>query len=257
MYSKNMNLIYLLINIAGDGLDSLRRFLYGLYSKNSQEGNQIYYINGTSSLPPPLTAAEEADAINSLDSADSDVVAHARTMLIEHNIRLVVYIAKKFENTGAGLEDLISIGTIGLIKAVNTFRADKNIKLATYASRCIENEILMYIRKCSGRRDISIDEPLSIDWDGNELLLSDVLGGEDDEVSRNIETVEEKKTIMDALSKLSEREQVIITMRYGLNGRKELTQKEVADMMGISQSYISRLEKKILARLGEDLKSKV
>lgn len=252
-----MNLIYLLFNMAGEGLDSLREFFYELYGKYGQGKNQIHYINGTASLPPPLTVEEETSAINRLDSADTDVVANARTTLIEHNIRLVVYIAKKFENTGAGLEDLISIGTIGLIKAVNTFRADKNIKLATYASRCIENEILMYIRKCSGRRDISIDEPLSIDWDGNELLLSDVLGGDEDEVSRNLETVEEKKTIMEALSRLSEREQVIITMRYGLNGRKELTQKEVADIMGISQSYISRLEKKILARLGEDLKSKV
>lgn len=217
----------------------------------------VYYINGASSLPPPLSYQEELSSITALESADSGEAAGARTRLIEHNLRLVVYIAKKFENTGAGLEDLISIGTIGLIKAVNTFRADKNIKLATYASRCIENEILMYIRKWSGRHDVSIDEPLSVDWDGNELLLSDVLGSDEDDVSRGLEAIEEKKTIREALGRLDEREQVIITMRYGLDGRRELTQKEVADMMGISQSYISRLEKKILARLGEDLKSKV
>ncbi len=208
-------------------------------------------------MPPPLTPEEESDAINGLDSSDALVCEYSRHLLIEHNLRLVVYIAKKFENTGAGLEDLISIGTIGLIKAVNTFRADKNIKLATYASRCIENEILMYIRKCSGHHDVSIDEPLSVDWDGNELLLSDVLGSDEDDVSKELEAVEEKKTIRDAIGQLDEREQVIITLRYGLNGGRELTQKEVADMMGISQSYISRLEKKILARLGEDLKSKV
>ena len=217
----------------------------------------IFYINGKTALPAPLTPSEEANALINLESTDTNKAENARSLLIEHNLRLVVYIAGKFGNTGAGLEDLISIGTIGLIKAVNTFRADKNIKLATYASRCIENEILMYIRKWSGRHDISIDEPLSVDWDGNELLLSDVLGGDEDEVSHGIEAVEEKKTIREALSKLDEREQVIITLRYGLNGGREFTQKEVADMMGISQSYISRLEKKILARLGEDLKSKV
>lgn len=220
-------------------------------------GKGIYYINGAATLPPPLTPEEENAAIDGLDSHDVEICTYSRHLLIEHNLRLVVYIAKKFENTGAGLEDLISIGTIGLIKAVNTFKADKNIKLATYASRCIENEILMYIRKCSGRHDISIDEPLSVDWDGNELLLSDVLGSDEDDVSRGIEAIEEKKTIRDAIEQLDEREQVIINLRYGLNGGRELTQKEVADMMGISQSYISRLEKKILARLGEDLKSKV
>ncbi len=218
---------------------------------------EIHYINGTQTLPAPLSPDEESDMVTELEGSDEHSIMRARSKLIEHNLRLVVYIAKKFENTGAGLEDLISIGTIGLIKAVNTFRTDKNIKLATYASRCIENEILMYIRKYSGKHDISIDEPLSVDWDGNELLLSDVLGGDEDEVSRGIEEFEEKKTIREALLRLDEREQVIITMRYGLNGGKEFTQKEVADMMGISQSYISRLEKKILARLGEDLKSKV
>lgn len=232
------------------------RFFSQLYSY-MRKGKGIYYINGAATLPPPLTPDEETEAINGLDSSDTVVSEYSRHLLIEHNLRLVVYIAKKFENTGAGLEDLISIGTIGLIKAVNTFKADKNIKLATYASRCVENEILMYIRKCSGHHDVSIDEPLSIDWDGNELLLSDVLGSDEDDVSRGIEAVEEKKTIRDAIGQLDEREQVIITLRYGLNGGRELTQKEVADMMGISQSYISRLEKKILARLGEDLKSKV
>ena len=233
-----------------------KRLFSQLYSYMRKEKG-IYYINGAATLPPPLTPDEETEAINGLDSCDTVVCEYSRHLLIEHNLRLVVYIAKKFENTGAGLEDLISIGTIGLIKAVNTFKADKNIKLATYASRCVENEILMYIRKCSGHHDVSIDEPLSIDWDGNELLLSDVLGSDEDDVSRGIEAVEEKKTIRDAIGQLDEREQVIITLRYGLNGGRELTQKEVADMMGISQSYISRLEKKILARLGEDLKSKV
>ncbi len=226
-----------------------------LHLKGSTRG--IYYINGTASLPPPLSSDEEAAAISGLESQDAAILSASRSKLIEHNLRLVVYIAKKFENTGLGLEDLISIGTIGLIKAVNTFKGNKNIKLATYASRCIENEILMYIRKWSGRHDISIDEPLSVDWDGNELLLSDILGSDGDEVSQGIESIEEKRTIREALSKLDEREQTIITLRYGLNGTKEFTQKEVADMMGISQSYISRLEKKILSRLGDDLRSKV
>lgn len=232
-------------------------FLTRVFTGKHKPHNGIFYVNGAATLPPPLTAEDEAHTISNLESEDEHKVAEARSHLIEHNLRLVVYIANKFGNAGAGLEDLISIGTIGLIKAVNTFRSNKNIKLATYASRCIENEILMYIRKWSGRHDISIDEPLSVDWDGNELLLSDVLGGDEDEVSRGLETVEERKTIREALSKLDEREQVIITLRYGLNGGREMTQKEVADMMGISQSYISRLEKKILARLCEDLKSKV
>lgn len=239
----------------------LKKLLTGLFIKIKGNGgskeNEIYYINGAATLPPPLSPDEEQEALSALDGVDTALAAKMRTLLIEHNLRLVVYIAKKFENTGAGLEDLISIGTIGLIKAINTFKADKNIKLATYASRCIENEILMYIRKCSGRRDLSIDEPLSVDWDGNELLLSDILGGEDDDVSKELELVEEKKTIREALSQLDEREKEIIVLRYGLNDSKELTQKEVADLLGISQSYISRLEKKILARLGEDLKSKV
>ncbi len=234
----------------------LRRILSAML-KDTKNRNGIYYINGADTLPPPLASDEESVYVDELDSSDENVCAMARRRLIEHNLRLVVYIAKKFENTGAGLEDLISIGTIGLIKAVNTFRADKNIKLATYASRCIENEILMYIRKCAGRHDVSFDEPLSVDWDGNELLLSDVLGSDGDEISRGLEEIEEKKSIRDALAQLDERERVIITLRYGIGGTQELTQKQVADMMGISQSYISRLEKKILARLGEDLKNRV
>ena len=231
----------------GEMLQRLRRALAG-------RRNRLYYINGQTALPPPLTPPEEAEAIAALDGDGSAAAcAAARATLIEHNLRLVVYIAKKFENTGAGIEDLISIGTIGLIKAVSTFRAERNIKLATYASRCIENEILMYIRKYSGRHDVSIDEPLSGDWDGNELLLSDVLGGDEDEVSRGLEVSEEKRTIRAALSELDEREQVIITMRYGLDGGRELTQKEVADRMGISQSYISRLEKRIIGRLKKEM----
>ena len=214
----------------------------------------IFYVNGAGTLPPPLTSDEEARVIAELDGNGGGA---ARQTLIEHNLRLVVYIAGKFGNTGTGIEDLVSIGTIGLIKAINTFRADKNIKLATYASRCIENEILMYIRKSSGKREVSIDEPLSVDWDGNELLLSDILGSDEDDVSRDLEKNVEKKTIRDAIRGLDEREQVIINLRYGLNGGRELTQKEVADMMGISQSYISRLEKKILSRLGEELRGKV
>ena len=179
---------------------------------------------------------------------------NARSRLIEHNLRLVVYIAKRFENTGVGIEDLVSIGTIGLIKAINTFKADKNIKLATYASRCIENEILMYIRKHSGTRvEVSIDEPLNTDWDGNELLLSDILGSEDDGVSYEIEQMEERLRVRRAVAELSGRERVIIEMRYGMNGRRELTQKEVADRLGISQSYISRLEKRILKKLKEKI----
>lgn len=246
------------VNGGSSILEKLSRLFWCFKKIKILKGDrEIYYINGSAILPPPLSPEEEQSAIDSLELSDNNQSAIARTKLIEHNLRLVVYIAKKFENTGAGIEDLISIGTIGLIKAINTFKADKNIKLATYASRCIENEILMYIRKCAGKRDISIDEPLSVDWDGNELLLSDVLGGDEDDVSKELESVEEKKTIHKALSQLDEREREIIIMRYGLNGRRELTQKEVADIMGISQSYISRLEKKILARLGEDLKSKV
>ena len=238
----------------GDFISKLSRGISRLISRFGKFGG-IFYINGANVLPAPLSADEETQTIDKL--TDPIEAEAARQKLIEHNLRLVVYIAKKFENTGTGIEDLISIGTIGLIKAINTFRADKNIKLATYASRCIENEILMYIRKCAGRHELSIDEPLSVDWDGNELLLSDILGSDEDDILHNIEAVEEKKTIREALSRLDEREQVIITLRYGLGGGRELTQKEVADMMGISQSYISRLEKKILARLGSDLAGKL
>jgi RNA polymerase sporulation-specific sigma factor len=205
----------------------------------------IYYINGPDVLPPPLSAEEEHLAIETCHHSDG-----ARDRLIAHNLRLVVYIAKRFENTGIGIEDLISIGTGGLIKAVDTFRADKNIKLATYASRCIENEILMYIRKRNGAKcEVSIDEPLNVDWDGNELLLSDVLGSEEDGVSYELEKREEREAVRAAVAALHAREREIIELRYGLRGTRELTQKEVADLLGISQSYISRLEKKIIKRL--------
>ncbi len=213
----------------------------------------IFYINGPEMLPAPLTREEECEAISRLEIDDN-----ARQMLIEHNLRLVVYIAKRFENTGAGLEDLVSIGTIGLVKAINTFRADKNIKLATYASRCIENEILMYIRKNSGvRNEISIDEPLNTDWDGNELLLSDVLGSDEESISFEIEQLEERMIIRRAVASLDDREREIIELRYGMRGERELTQKEVADRLGISQSYISRLEKKIISQLKEEIASKI
>ena len=211
----------------------------------------IFFIGSTDILPPPLSREEETEMISKLGEEDS-----ARQILIEHNLRLVVYIAKRFDNTGAGLEDLVSIGTIGLIKAINTFKADKNIKLATYASRCIENEILMYIRKHSGSRaEVSIDEPLNVDWDGNELLLSDILGSEDDSISYEIEQFEERMAVRRAVESLEPREREIIELRYGMSGKKEMTQKEVADRLGISQSYISRLEKKILARLRAQIKA--
>ncbi|MBQ8746629.1 MAG: RNA polymerase sporulation sigma factor SigE [Clostridia bacterium] len=217
------------------------------------DGNGSFYINGAEVLPPPLSAEEEAETIARLSWDEA-----ASACLIEHNLRLVVYIARKFENTGIGIEDLISIGTIGLIKAIRTFRAEKQIKLATYASRCIENEILMYIRKNSALRgEVSIDEPLNIDWDGNELLLSDVIGTEEDTVGRDIERNEDERTIRAAVAELDERERIIIELRYGLYGGEERTQKEVADMLGISQSYISRLEKKIIRRLKEQIETKI
>lgn len=213
----------------------------------------IYYIGGAETLPPPLSAEEEADIISKIDEDGS-----YRRILVERNLRLVVYIAKKFENTGVGIEDLISIGTIGLIKAANTFRPDKNIKLATYASRCIENEILMYIRKSGNiRSELSFDEPLSTDWDGNELLLSDVLGTEENSAMHDIELDEERKIIFEAVSGLAPREREIIELRFGLSGGREMTQKEVADALGISQSYISRLEKKIIDRLRDEIKDKI
>ena len=212
--------------------------------------DKVMYIGGSDTLPQPLPRAEEAALIARL--ADSDPAA--RQTLIERNLRLVVYIARRFENTGINIEDLISIGTIGLIKAINTFRADKNIKLATYASRCIENEILMDLRTNSSQRpEVSLDEPLNTDWDGKELLLSDVLGTEGDVVMRPIEADVDRKLLRDAVAKLSGREQEIITMRFGLGGRRELTQKEVADRLGISQSYISRLEKRIITRLRREI----
>ena len=214
----------------------------------------VYYVNGPDVLPAPLDAQSEADAVARLPFDEG-----ARSLLIEHNLRLVVYIARRFENTGAGLEDLVSIGTLGLIKAINTFRADKNIKLATYASRCIENEILMYLRKQSGTRtEVSIDEPLNVDWDGNELLLSDILGSEEDGVSYELEMREERAIVRRAVEKLEPRERELIELRYGMhNGGIEMTQKEVADLLGISQSYISRLEKRILADLREELAGKL
>ena len=212
--------------------------------------DKVMYIGGSDTLPQPLTRAEEAELIARMDGGDLSV----RQTLIERNLRLVVYLARRFENTGINMEDLISIGTIGLIKAINTFRSDKNIKLATYASRCIENEILMYLRKNSGSRvEVSFDEPLNTDWDGKELLLSDVLGTESDTVMRPIEADVDRRLLQDAVGKLPERERNIITLRFGLDGKKELTQKEVADRMGISQSYISRLEKRIILRLKREI----
>ena len=213
----------------------------------------IHYIGGTDILPAPLETEEEAEAINELGTGTDD---KARKLLIEHNLRLVVYIAKKFDNTGVGVEDLISIGTIGLIKAINTFNPEKNIKLATYASRCIENEILMYLRRNNKTRlEVSIDEPLNVDWDGNELLLSDILGTEEDTIYRDLENEVERKLLLRAVGRLSGRERTIVQMRFGLGtfDGEEKTQKEVADLLGISQSYISRLEKKIMQRLRREM----
>ncbi|MBQ8959827.1 MAG: RNA polymerase sporulation sigma factor SigE [Ruminococcus sp.] len=215
-------------------------------------GRRVFYVNGSDTLPPPLSRQEEAQVFLRLSDKDPE----ARKLLIVHNLRLVVYIAKKFESTGIGIEDLVSIGTIGLIKAVNTFCPTKNIKLATYASRCIENEILMFLRKSSQyRNDLSIDEPLNIDYDGNELLLSDVLGTDDDVVNKGIETEAEREMIRGAVSELCDREREIMEMRFGLIDGKEKTQKEVAELIGISQSYISRLEKKIIQKLRVKLES--
>jgi len=215
---------------------------------------KVMYIGGSDVLPPPLKPDEEAKCIEALSLGDQK----AKQMLIEHNLRLVVYIARRFENTGVGIEDLISIGTIGLIKAVNTFKADKKIKLATYSSRCIENEILMHIRKISGQKqEMSLDEPINTDWDGNELLLSDILGTDDDTVTGQLEEDADRQLLWQALENLSDREREIVMLRYGLRGVDEKTQKEVADMMGISQSYISRLEKKIMQRLRRDITKQI
>ena len=216
-------------------------------------GGDIHYIGGAEILPAPLDSEEEAACIECLVDEDNDA---ARNTLVEHNLRLVVYIAKKFDNTGVGVEDLISIGTIGLMKAINTFNPAKNIKLATYASRCIENEILMYLRRNNKTKmEVSIDEPLNVDWDGNELLLSDILGTDEDVIYKNLEDEVERKLLIRAIAKLSEREQTIIRLRFGIGNAegKELTQKEVAELLGISQSYISRLEKKIMRRLKKEM----
>ena len=244
--------------ILGHISDGIKKSILGarvliarILARGAERG--VYYVNGPDMLPPPLTKEEEAEYIASLG-----IDPEARNILIEHNLRLVVYIAKKFESTGIGIEDLVSIGTIGLIKAINTFKQDKNIRLATYSSRCIENEILMYIRKnAQSRGDISIDEPLNVDWDGNELLLSDVLGSEEDNVAYELEQEEERRVIREAVEKLGERERLIIEMRYGLFGKKEMTQKDVADSLGISQSYISRLEKKIISDLRAEIENKI
>ena len=214
------------------------------------QSGRIFYIGGSDILPAPLKQEEEQRCLAALVEGDS----LAKQTLIEHNLRLVVYIARRFENTGIGMEDLISIGTIGLIKAVNTFKSDKNIKLATYSSRCIENEILMHIRKISGQKsELSLDEPINTDWDGNELLLSDVLGTDGDTVMRPMEDEVDHQLLREALSRLPEREKTIMVLRYGLEGRQEKTQKEVAELMGISQSYISRLEKRIMVRLRREI----
>ena len=211
---------------------------------------KIMYIGGSDTLPPPLSKGEEAELIARLDEGEETV----KSQLIERNLRLVVYIARRFENTGVGIEDLISIGTIGLIKAINTYKPAKNIKLATYASRCIENEILMHLRKTSClKSEVSFDEPLNTDWDGNELLLSDILGTENDVVMKPIEDDVDRQLLLEAMEKLDGREKQIITMRFGLDGRPERTQKEVADLLGISQSYISRLEKRIISRLKKEI----
>ena len=217
--------------------------------------SEIYYIGGAEVLPAPLEPLEENQIIGELGTESEE---SAKSILIEHNLRLVVYIAKKFDNTGVGVEDLISIGTIGLIKSINTFKPDKNIKLATYASRCIENEILMYLRRNNKTRmEVSIDEPLNVDWDGNELLLSDILGTEEDIIYKGIESEVERKLLMGAVEKLTEREKTIVNLRFGLGSRegRELTQKEVAELLGISQSYISRLEKKIMRQLKKEMSS--
>ena len=232
-------------------LKRIRKFW--TFLKRSRRPQGVYYVNGPDVLPPPLSHEEENKALAGLPGDEA-----AKATLIEHNLRLVVYVARRFEGTGTGLEDLVSIGTVGLIKAINTFRTDKNIKLATYASRCIENEILMYMRKRSSRRgEISIDEPLNVDWDGNELLLSDVLGSEEDGVSFELEQREERRILRRAVESLPPRERLIIELRYGFTGERELTQKEVADALGISQSYISRLEKKIIADLRGEIAGKI
>ena len=243
LFPQQFSMLHLILSF----IAKIKGLISGLFQKS-----QLNYVNGSDSLPPPLSEANEAEMIDKIDTYE------AKCVLIEHNLRLVAYIAKRFENTGANIEELISIGTVGLMKAVSTFNKDKNIKLATYASRCIENEILMFLRKTSSqKREVSIDEPLSVDWDGNELLLSDVLGSEQDVVYREMEEDEERRLLRAAVKELSERERIIIEMRYGLSGKEEMTQKEVADELGISQSYISRLEKKIMTTLKSRLEEKI
>lgn len=228
-------------------LDKLKKILLKI---RAEETDTVYYVNGPETLPPPLTKEEEQELMDKLSQGEDAV----REKLIVHNLRLVVYIAKKFESSGVGIEDLVSIGTIGLIKAVNTFRTDKNIKLATYASRCIENEILMFLRKTSQlKNEVSLDEPLNVDWDGNELLLSDILGSDADTVNKDIELEDEKNILIKTINSMNERERTIMSMRFGLDGGEEHTQKEVADILGISQSYISRLEKRIIERLRKEI----
>jgi len=225
-------------------------FFFNFTSRSDQPANEVFYIGGNDVLPPPLQADEEAELLENLEAGDASV----KHVLIERNLRLVVYIARKFENTGVDIEDLTSIGTIGLIKAINTYNPGRNIKLATYASRCIENEILMYLRKNSrARSEVSFEEPLNVDWDGNELLLSDILGTDSDIIQRNLEEETDRKLLVSAMNKLSGREKKIMELRFGLNNHLEKTQKEVADMLGISQSYISRLEKRILGRLKREI----
>ncbi|WP_113802087.1 RNA polymerase sporulation sigma factor SigE [Garciella nitratireducens] len=233
-------------------------YLKILYFFRLKNKNEIFYIGGSETLPPPLSIEEEQYLVNKLRNEEDTNNSAIKTILIERNLRLVVYIARKFENTGIGVEDLISIGTIGLIKAVNTFDPNKNIKLATYASRCIENEILMFLRRNNKvKMEISFDEPLNIDWDGNELLLSDILGTEEDIIHKSIEEQVDKELLKTAINKLNERERKIVELRFGLNNGVEKTQKEVADMLGISQSYISRLEKRIINRLKKEIKKMV
>ncbi|WP_199689926.1 RNA polymerase sporulation sigma factor SigE [Clostridium sp. 1xD42-85] len=232
----------------------LRLWWYKLLIKLRLKSEEIYYIGGSEALPPPLSKEEERELLALLPKGDKS----ARAILIERNLRLVVYIARKFENTGINIEDLISIGTIGLIKAVNTFNPEKKIKLATYASRCIENEILMYLRRNNKlKSEVSFDEPLNIDWDGNELLLSDVLGTDEDIITRDLESDVDKHLLKNALSQLNPREKQIMELRFGLVGEEEKTQKDVANMLGISQSYISRLEKKIIRRLKKEFNKMV
>lgn len=229
------------------------RIISRFTANQGYKNNEIHYIGGAEVLPAPLSVAEENKAISELGTIKDK---EAKALLIERNLRLVVYIAKKFDNTGVGVEDLISIGTIGLIKAINTFQSDKKIKLATYASRCIENEILMHLRRNNKTKmEVSIDEPLNVDWDGNELLLSDILGTEEDVISKDLEKEVEKKLLTRAICQLSKREQMIVKLRFGINmpAGQEKTQKEVADLLGISQSYISRLEKKIMNRLKKEI----